>query len=183
VALLAPVTMIGVLVVLALGGGFGGLGALGQLVSGPAVPAGTNVPGGRAGSGSSTQVLPVVPASTAAALVGTRAPTRVAVTSPGVGRAGGSAGGSSHAGSGGQRVSPAPGHGATPPVSAPAPTPPGPPVSTPSPAPGPVPALVNQVVAVGVSVTSKLPAPLAAIGTGALESVGQALNSLLAPHS
>jgi hypothetical protein len=34
-----------------------------------------------------------------------------------------------------------------------------------------------------VAVASKLPAPVAAIGTGALQSIGQALNTLLAPQS
>jgi hypothetical protein len=38
------------------------------------------------------------------------------------------------------------------------------------------------VVAIGVSVTSKLPGPLGAIGTGALQSLGQTLNTLLAPQ-
>jgi hypothetical protein len=44
-------------------------------------------------------------------------------------------------------------------------------------------AIVNQVVGLGVSVTSTLPAPVAAIGTGALQAVGQTLNTLLAPGS
>jgi hypothetical protein len=38
------------------------------------------------------------------------------------------------------------------------------------------------VVAVGVAVTSKLPGSLGAIGTGALQSLGQTLDTLLAPQ-
>jgi hypothetical protein len=185
VALLAPATMIAALAVLALSGGFGGLSALGQLVSGPAVPVGANASAGRTAPATGPQLLPVVPASAPTAGAATRAATRVAAVSPGVTRPGGAGGGRSRTGGGGQRVGSGGGHGATQPVAGPPPTTqPAPPVGTPSPPPatGPVPALVNQVVAIGVSVTSKLPAPLAAIGTGALQSLGQTLNTLLAPQ-
>ncbi|HEY5317390.1 MAG TPA: hypothetical protein VIJ20_05385 [Solirubrobacteraceae bacterium] len=176
-------TMIAVLAVLALGGGFGGLSALGQLLSGPAVPVASNLPRGPAAPRTASALLPVVPAS----LPVGRAPTRVAATSPAGAPVAGSRGGGSPAGGGsGQRVASggSGGHGATPPATAPPSAPTQPPtVSTPTPPPatGPVPSLVSQVVAVGVSVTSKLPAPLAALGTGALESLGQTLNTLLAP--
>jgi hypothetical protein len=169
------------LAVVALSGGFGGFGALGQLISGPAVPVGSLLSGGRAAPRTAPVLLPVVPASTATG----RAPTRVAATIPGAARtARPRPGRGAHAGGGGaERVGS--GHGATPPVATPpSPSPqPAPPPGPPPPSPGPVPALVDQVVAVGVSVTSKLPAPLAAIGSGALESLGQTLNTLLAPQS
>jgi hypothetical protein len=192
VALLAPVTMIAALVVLALGGGFGGLGALAQLVSGPAVPVGSTL--GAAAAGGSAKhrtaplVLPVVPTAPAAAPAG----TRVAATSPAP-PVRPSGGGTPARGGSGQRVSSGGGHGAptagapgktgpppptAPPTSAPTPTP------TPAPAPvAPLPALVNGVVGVGVSVTSKLPGPLGTLGTGILQSLGQTLDQLLTPPS
>jgi hypothetical protein len=185
VALLVPAAVIAALLVLALGGGFGGLGALGQLVSGPAVPAGSalsaavtpGVRGGHRGAG----LLPVVPAAplarrhvTASAVVSgrTSAPPvqgGTGVSSPARGRTG------SGIGSGGRSAAPPP---VKPPPSS---TPPAP---TPTPTPtAPLPALVNQVVAVGVSVTSKLPGPLGQLGTGVLQSLGQTLDSLLTPPS
>ena len=77
------------------------------------------------------------------------------------------------------------GHGTTLRAGAPprTPTTPVPPVTPPAAPPSAVRALVNTVVGVGVSVTSQLPAPVAGIGTGALESIGQTLNTLLAPQS
>jgi hypothetical protein len=184
VALLAPVTMIAALAVLALGGGFGGLGALGQLVSGPAVPVsagtvGAAVPGPHGAHRTAPAVLPVVPA----APVVTSAPTRVAAVSPAPTPAGSRGGGSPSRGGTVLRVAPG-GHGV-----APAPpriiSPPLPPPVTPTPSPptAPLPALINQIVAVGVSVTSKLPAPVGAIGTGVLQSLGQTLSTLLTPPS
>jgi hypothetical protein len=182
VALLAPVTIIAALVVLALSGGFGGLGALGQLVSGPAVPAGANAPGAPSPFQTATR-LPVVPAGPAPVSAAGHGTTRVAAVTPGT-TGTGSGGGGSHPGGGrGLGVGSGGGHGVAPPVPAPPAPTPSPPVSTPAPPPpDPIPALVNQVVAVGVSVTSKLPPPLAAIGTGALASLGQTLNTLLAPQ-
>ncbi|HWF24000.1 MAG TPA: hypothetical protein VG275_01030 [Solirubrobacteraceae bacterium] len=185
VALLAPVTMIAALVVLALGGGFGGLGALAQLVSGPAVPAGSTVgstvAGGSAKHRTAPLVLPVVPTAPAAA----PAATRVAATGPAP-AVRPSGGGTPARGGSGQRVSSGGGHGAPPPTATPPPTPtptPGP-TPTPTPAPSPVaplPALVNGVVAVGVSVTSKLPGALGTLGTGILQSLGQTLDQILTP--
>jgi hypothetical protein len=192
VALLAPLTMIAALAVLALSGGFGGLSALGQLVSGPAVPVASTPSGAGVPSRTAPLQLAVVPTGKAAAGAPGHAPTRVATRAPsatgtGTGRGTGAAPAPS-----GQRVA-STGSGVTakPPVAtppsatSPTPTQPAPTVSTPAPpaATGPLPALVNQVVAVGVSVTSQLPAPVAAIGTGALESLAQLLNTLLAPLS
>jgi hypothetical protein len=189
VALLAPVTMIAALVVLALGGGFGGLGALAQLVSGPAVPVGSTfgstAAGGSAKHRTAPLVLPVVPTAPAAAPSG----TRVAATSPAP-SVRPSGGGTPARGGSGQRVSSGGGHGA-PTAGAPgkpgptAPPTPGPtPTPTPAPSPAaPLPALVNGVVGVGVSVTSKLPGPLGTLGTGILQSLGQTLDQLLTPPS
>ena len=196
VALLAPVTMIAALVVLALGGGFGGLGALAQLVSGPAVPVastvGSTVPGGSAKHRSAPLVLPVVPAAPAPA----PGVTRVAATTPaGAGRPGGGASPARGRSGGGadQGVTPGGGHGAPsqtgppssgtgPPAAQPSPTPS--PAPTPPPAPvAPLPALVNGVVGVGVSVTSKLPGALGTLGTGILQTLGQTLDQILTPPS
>ncbi|MEA2196597.1 MAG: hypothetical protein QOJ25_648 [Solirubrobacteraceae bacterium] len=186
VALLAPVTMIAALVVLAIGGGFGGLGALGQLVSGPAVPVGSSAAGGasigQAKHRTTPLVLAVVPAPSATAR------TRAPATSPaGAVRPG--AGGSPGGGGTVQRVTPRGGHGApgptriAPPGKLPTPTPTPAPTPSPTPAPpvAPLPALVNQVVAVGESVTSKLPGPVGALGSGVLQSLGQTLDQLLTP--
>jgi hypothetical protein len=175
--------MIAALIVLALGGGFGGLSALGQLVSGPAVPvsatAGATGPGTRASHRTAPLVLPVVPAAPATA----RAPTRLAATSPRPGVRPG-ASGSSAGGRTIQRLAPG-GRSAAPPVTPPpARTTQPPPPPTPTPAPvAPLPALVNQVVAVGVAVTSKLPDPVGALGTGVLQTLGQTLDTLLTPPS
>jgi hypothetical protein len=191
VALLAPVTMIAALVVLVLGGGFGGLGALAQLVSGPAVPVGSTVASTVAGGKHRTAplVLPVVPAAPAP----TSTPTRVAATSPAPAVRPGR-GGSPARGGTGQGVSPGGGHGAPSPTTgapgtpgAPAPPTPSPaPTPTPTPSPSPVaplPALINGVVGVGVSVTSALPGPLGTLGTGLLQSLGQTLDQILTPPS
>jgi hypothetical protein len=179
-ALLAPVTMIGALAVLALGGSFGGLGALGQLVSGPAVPPGSAAAGGRTPHLSSP-ALPVVPAGRRGARTAARIPTRAVARAPVHARSH-----LSHARGGRQLLAPS-GHGTTgaPPKLPPPPSSPAPPVSAPTPPPatGPVVSLVNQVVALGVSVTSQLPAPLSALGTGLLDSVGQTVDGLLTPPS
>jgi hypothetical protein len=181
VALLAPVTIIAALVVLALSGGFGGLGALGQLLSGPAVPvASSAVIGGRSAPVTAAPPLPIVPASPVARHVTARPAPRLA---PSAGsRAPASRARAHHAGRG-QLVSTGHGSPAPSPVHR-QPAPPAPPVSPPptAPAPGPVASIVNQVVAVGVSVTNTLPAPLAGLGTGVLESLGQTLDGLLAPQ-
>jgi len=182
-ALLAPVAMIAALAVLAFGGGFGGLSALGQLVSGPGVPVATTLSGGGGTSRTASVLLPVVPAG---------APTVIAsvpVTSPaaaGTGGAGSSTRGSHGGGSGkGDGVRPV-GHGTPPPVS----TPPGKPgqtaapVTTPAPPPisePPTTALVNKVLAVGESVTKALPGPVGELGTSALQTIGQTLTKLLPP--
>jgi hypothetical protein len=181
VALLAPVTIIAALVVLALSGGFGGLSALGQLLSGPAVPlASSAVIGGRPAPVTAAAPLPVVPASTVARHVGPRAGPRLAAAAH---RTGTPSRARAHRPGRGQLVSTGHGSPAPPPVHR-QPAPPAPPVSPPpaAPAPGPVASIVNQAVAVGVSVTNTLPAPLAGLGTGVLESLGQTLDGLLDPH-
>jgi hypothetical protein len=181
-ALLAPVTMIAALAVLAFGGGFGGLSALGQLFTGPGVPVSSQLPGGPAVPQTAASLLPVVPTGGATG----RAPTLLASSAPagsrGAGSPGagsrGSHGGGQHVGSGG-RGTPAP--VATPPPTqtqppAPVSTPTAPPTSAP-----PAATLVNKVLAVGEAVTSKLPGPVGALGTGALQSLGETLSKLLPP--
>jgi hypothetical protein len=187
VALLAPATMIVALTVLALGGGFGGLSALGQLVSGPAVPVGSTALGARSTPRSAPALLPVVPAGAATPHAASRTPIRLAATAPAAthtaapGPAAGRGGGGQRVGSGGHGATTSP--PAAPPRTPTAPTQPAPAPPTAPTTTNPVSAIVNQVVAVGVSVTNALPAPVAAIGTGVLDSLGQTLNTLLNPQS
>lgn len=193
VALMGPAAVIAALIVLALGGGFGGLGALGQLVSGPAVPAGSVLagggPGGAAGRHAASGVLPVVPAAALARPRLARPRTSAAGTSAPV-RGHRARGSSTAAGAGKQHVI-ARGHayGEPPPrlPSRPAPPKPTPaPTPTPTPAPtstAPLPALVNQVLGGVESITSKIPGPLGQLGTGTLQGLGQTLDGILTPQS
>jgi len=183
-ALLAPATMIAALAVLALGGGFGGLGALGQLVSGPAVPVGSPAPA-RVSLRAGSSLLPVVPAAAPTPRAPALATSPVVTHVSGSGN-GGSGNGGSHGGGGGggaQGIGTT-GQGVAPPAPPPparTPTQPTAPVTTPTqpPASGPVTGLVNNALAAGEAVTSQLPAPVAAVGTGVLQSIGQTLNRLL----
>src|SRR5690242_4856013 len=83
-ALIVPSAMLAALIVLALGGGFGQVGVLGQIFAGPPAPsaAGTIAAGG---AGAVARALPTIPA---AALVGgrSRPATRSVATAPGRGR-------------------------------------------------------------------------------------------------
>src|SRR5262249_43767566 len=85
VALIVPSAMLAALIVLALGGGFGQVGVLGQIFAGPPAPsAASGAAGG--GAGAVARALPGIPA---AALVAgpSRPATRNAGTAPGRGRA------------------------------------------------------------------------------------------------
>jgi hypothetical protein len=180
-ALLAPVTMIAALAVLALGGGFGGLSALGQLLSGPGVPVDVPLAGGHPASRAPTPVLPVVPAVTA-----TRpAPIRVVASIPPVARGGAPGRVPSHGNGGNPTRVGSGGHGAPPPIKKPKPPtggrPPVTPPAPPAPTPSPVVTIVNNVVATGEAVTNQLPAPLGGPLTNVLQSVGQAVDKLLSP--
>ena len=176
---MAPATMIAALVVLAFSGSFGGFGALGQLLSGPAVPVGSSLAGGQEAPAAPTAPLPVVPTSAPTAAAALRA----ARSSPGgehPGRGGPSGGGSrpSGPGGGGTGQFAGGGHGVVPPPPR-TPTPKPNPTPTPPTPTGPVTSVVNKVLGVGEAVTGALPAPVAQVGTGALQSLGQTLNKLL----
>jgi hypothetical protein len=176
---LAPVTMIAALTVLVLGGGFGGLSALGQLFTGPGVPGGVPLPGARVASRTPVPVLPVVPARPPA----TAGPVRVAATTPPVVHVRAPSAPARH------RQHPTgigTGRGTTPPVRKPPlpptkkPPPPKPPPPTPT--PGPVATVVNSVVSTGEDLTNQLlPPSLATPVNGILSSTGQTLNKILSP--
>jgi hypothetical protein len=164
-ALSIPLAIVGALVALTFTGGFGSLGGLGQIVSGPATPP--------ASPARAAAVLPRV-AAHAARATAARAATVAAV--------------------GAQVVAapwpaPRPG-GATPvtpePVSnASAPVPAGSPATAGSsrvpasaPAPASRPTVVARVVGVADSVAAKLPAPVGPAAAQAVQSVGSALPPL-----
>jgi hypothetical protein len=156
-ALLVPGGVFAAMVLLALAGSFGQLGQLGQAFAGPPSPSAVQAvvapvrPGGRA------TLLPITSAG-AAALV---SPAGLGVVTTG--------------GTPGRSTGPTP-------VGQPTPTPgrPGPPVpvtprcgsACPPPPPGPKPTIVDQVVSVGTSITSKLPGPIGQLATQALKQVG-----------
>jgi hypothetical protein len=169
-ALIVPIAVFGSMVLLALAGGFGALGGLGQAIAGPASPGGA--PGAKALAtadvrGVPASVLPVVARAGAATLV-------ASVTLPGGPQR-------SSRGNSGSAQRPSDGNGNTGAVTPPTPTssqppsPGGPPVGQPS-AP---PTLTDGVVALGMAITSKVPGPLGQLATGALKSVGQTLDETL----
>jgi hypothetical protein len=177
-AAIVPVALVGSLAVLALAGGFGGLSALGQAFSGPALPA--SQPATDRGKPSARPV----PAALAAAL---SAPARLTATanagastaqdapssraaqptnSNGAAPVNPSSRGESPGGSGpGSRAQP---HRA-----------PGPsPTSGSQPTPQPQPTAADGVVAAGTSVTSQVPGPAGPAATKALRTAGSTLDSI-----
>lgn len=179
VALIVPSAMLAALIVLALGGGFGQVGVLGQIFAGPAAP---SVGAGAVGGGAVTATR-TLPATAAAALrasmrgAGHRA-TRVAPVSARSGRGGGAL---------------APVRSVTPIVASggSAPVPPAPTGSVPSasassqpspePGPSPHPTVVDRVINVVAPVTQQLPAPAGPAVTQAVQAAGSAADSLLPP--
>jgi hypothetical protein len=169
-ALIVPVAVFGSMLLLALAGGFGALGGLGQAIAGPATPNG----GASAETLAAAKVLGV--SGTALALPARAgAPTLVAA----VGRRGGPP--LSGRGNSGTGQHPSGGNGSSGSVTTPAPTasqppsPGGPPVGQPASPP----TLTDEVVALGTSITSKVPGPLGQLATGMLKSVGQTLDKAL----
>jgi hypothetical protein len=198
-ALIVPFAMFAALVVLAIGGAFGGVGVLGQLFAGPSlagVPSGAGgASGGARGVGRAvtTAPLPVIPAVVPAAARrpaparGPASRTVPAATHPGVGAGGGAIapvggtvrpvtqGSGSGGSSGGQ--GPAPGRGPAPapaPASAPAPVQP-----PPQPSPPPRTTPVDTVVTVVTSVTQQVPAPVGPAATQVVQAAGSAADNLL----
>jgi hypothetical protein len=158
------------LLVLALAGGFGALGSLGQAFAGPSIPATGRVPGAP-GAARSPRALPVVaPAPTAAARgpvitsggggsarVTTHHPASHGIGSTGPGRgsgtgatgprtpswphSGGSGGGAATGGTGGAATS-----------------------------------LLNNVAQLGTSITNKIPGPVGGLATQLPQSLANGLN-------
>jgi hypothetical protein len=181
--------MLAALLVLALGGGFGQVGVLGQIFAGPPAPSvgAAATSGGRGAAG--TTSLPAIPV--AAVRAGAPRPT---TRHAGTGKA---------SGRGGAAVVPVASRGpaqaggaisgATPVVSrpvpvvgkpvpaAPAPAPAGSTPSGPAPSPKPQPTPVDQIVNTITPVTSQLPAPAGAAATQAVEAAGNAADGVLAP--
>jgi hypothetical protein len=183
-ALIVPAAMLAALVVLALGGGFGRVGVLGQIFAGPpALGAGAGS-GGGGGAVAASRSLPVIPPIAPASR--TRSSGRViragAAPSPGLNR-----------GTGGAGVAPI--VTGTPIRSAPAPTPaPGPPARpalpvSPSPSPPPEPSqppqptAVDKVVTVVTQVTQQVPAPLGPAAAQVVQAAGSVADRLLPPAS
>src|SRR5947209_12167680 len=187
-ALIVPSAMLGALLVLALGGGFGQIGVLGQIFAGP--PA-TNVGGGATLGGGGRAAAPSLAAIAVAAV-------RAGSPHPRTGHAG------TASGQGGTGVVPAPSRGPTQtggavggaaPISggegqAPAPVPPrpapaGPPStqpSSPSPQRPPRPTPVDRIVGALTPVTGQVPAPAGPAVTQAAEAAGSVADRVLPPR-
>jgi hypothetical protein len=182
-ALIVPSTMLAAVLVLALGGGFGSVGVLGQLFSGPSLPGvGGGAPGGAHGGsrGLVAASLPVVRAVTAPRPVSLHTPSSVPHVPPA--RGGTRSGGGAIGGTGGTGVRPVTqgtggsGSGASPPRSSPPPSSPAP---SPPPTPSPQPTPVDTVVKVVTSVTQQVPAPVGPAATQTLQAVGGAVDNPL----
>jgi hypothetical protein len=158
-ALVVPVSLLVALALLALAGGFAGLGALGQALSGPSL-----TPAAQSGAPAHATATAVL-----VALAGPRtglARGTGAVTTGGARR--------SARGAPQSRVQPRPRGGVGSSPSAPAPTAP-----APSPAPTRNPTLTDEVVGAATSATSQLPAPAGPAATGALQAAGSAVDRVL----
>jgi type IV secretion system protein TrbL len=164
VAAIVPVLLVASLGVLAVAGGFGGLSALGQAFSGPAVPASV------LGGGQGGQVSRPLPPRLVAALSSVPAAPRSA---SGAVRAPATSGG-------GPRATPGPPVSSAPPARGrpPAQSPAGGSPHVTTPAPTPQPTLVDKVVGAGTSVTSQLPGPAGPAATKTLQAAGSTLDSI-----
>jgi hypothetical protein len=182
-ALIVPSAMLAALVVLALGGGFGQVGVLGQIFAGPPAPSVAAGVANGAAAGASVSTLPVIPgvAPGPAASGHPRSGHRAVPVGSGTRRSGGAL---------------APVGGVAPIVSAggsaPRPMPVGtaptatgsaPPAGSPSPPPGPSPepTVVDRVIKVVTPVTQQLPAPAGPAVTQAVQAAGSAADGLLPP--
>lgn len=184
-ALLAPGAVLAALVVLAVGGGFGALGSLGQAFAGPSLPLAKSthaLGGARSNRGHASAVLVALAPRRPAPSV-TRSTAPAATTGPSPGHStqptgsshhgGGSTGSGPPSNPGGPGSPGSPGTPGTPPP----PTAP-PPTSPPHPS-----TLIDGVVALGTSVTEKVPGPIGALATQTLKSVGQTLDGIIAPRT
>ena len=173
VAVLVPGGIIAAMVLLALSGSFGRIAGLGQAFSGPAPPNVTAGPssagiGGKQGSTLlAALAVPATAAPVAVARPGITGGRSVTNTRPGAptGRPPGSRG----PGTPQQPTVPSPPTGGQGCVSGCAP-------------PAPKPTLVDRVVALGTSVTSKIPGPVGQLATQILTQVGATVDQVL-PHN
>jgi hypothetical protein len=182
-ALIVPSAMLAALVVLALGGGFGHVGVLGQIFAGPPGPSASG--GTTAGGGTATvaRSLPPIPfRALRPSTSGTRhRATPIAAGGSGTGRSGGAlapVGGAQPivAAGGSTPTRPVP-TGSVPTASVPtgsAPAPPAPP-------PSPKPTVVDRAINVITPVTQQLPAPAGPAVTQAVQTAGSAADGLLPP--
>jgi len=188
-ALIVPFAMLAAAVVLALGGGFGQVGVLGQIFSGPPAPGAGAGPGGSAAVAASRS-LPVIP-SVAAAISRPRTSVRVTrsggAPSTGVSRRTGGAGAAPIITGTPIGSTPRPGPGAP---SRPGPGPgsgsgagsaPSSPAPAPQPSPPPQPTAVDKVVTVVTQVTQQVPAPVGPAATQVVQAAGSAADGLLPP--
>jgi hypothetical protein len=183
-ALIVPSAMLAAMLVLALGGGFSGVGVLGQLFAGPSL-AGAS-PGSGASSGGARGVgrrvtaasLPVIPAVAPIArrtVVASRPPAgRTVLTT---GRGTGAGGGAIAPGGGTIRPVTHGSGGPAAPVHNPVPAPAAPPTPQPSPPPRTTP--VDTVVTVVTNVTQQVPAPAGPVATKVVQAAGSAADNLL----
>ncbi len=188
-ALLAPAGVLAALAVLGLSGGFGSLGALGEAFSGPSLAGGLGASGLSTASsghpGSTAVVLARAILPGAGSGPGTRsfgssgAGAPPPHTSPPPARTAPRAGGATPGGGSGPTSNPGGGSG---PTSNPGGH--GRPVTGPRP-PGPTghPTLIDGVVSLGTSVTSRVPGPVGSLATGTLKSVGHTLDGVLGGSS
>jgi len=186
VALIVPSAMLAALIVLALGGGFGQVGVLGQIFAGPPAPSG--VGGGASGLGPAAvgRSLPAIPAAALVARA-SRPAARSVGTAPARGRT--PVVPVSSRGTGGAiapvavvaPVVSAPGRTPVPSRPAPAGSGSGSGSSPPSPQPGPSPhpTVVDQVIKVVTPVAQQLPPPAGGAVSQAMQGIGSAADSVL----
>jgi len=194
-ALIVPSAMLAAVALLALGGGFGSVGVLGQLFAGPSLPGvGPGAAGGApAGSRGGPQGLATAALSLVAAVAPAAAPRRavvhhappartVPISGSGTASAGGAIGGAGGtarpvtlgtggAGSGGAGGGGLGGGGSGGGGSSPA--------LPPQPSPPPEPTPVETVVKVGTSVTQQLPAQVGPVASQTVQAAGSAVDDLL----
>ncbi len=174
IAVLVPASAIVAIALLALAGGFAHLGGLGQAFSGPTLPTSTSRASGGLAGGVAHHAGPGSPT------VGLGAALLLASTTD-AGGPGGTAGALAPNGSNGAG---SPGRGSGHFTGGPQPVPggtggnPSPPTPNP-PQPPPHQTLVDGVVKIGTSVTSKLPGPVGQAATQALQSVGRTVDKIL----
>lgn len=167
-AVLVPGGLLASLAVLAAAGGFGGLSALGQALSGPPLPFSQNV--AERGPSAGTRAVPasLVAALSAPSALPRAGPTTGPVTTTAA------TGGASTTEAGRQTLG---GPAAQPPIGS-GRSPAGGRTRPPAPPPKPQPTVVDRVVSAGTAVTSRIPGPAGPVATEALQAAGSTLDSI-----